>query len=150
MIRRLRPPPSAVSIELEIPFHDVDALHVAWHGHYCKYLELGRTALLRASRLDVPDLARLGYRLMVVETHLRHVFALRYGERCRVTSWFTEFENRIGIHYELFNATCDRRAADGRTLLVTTNDDGSLCYETPPAIVERLRAGAASTHEVPA
>ena len=25
-----------------MPFHDVDALHVVWHGHYYKYLELAR------------------------------------------------------------------------------------------------------------
>lgn len=148
MTRYLTPPPSSVSIEVEIPFHDVDALHVAWHGHYCKYLELGRTALLRAHRLDAPDLKALGYRFMVAETHLRHVFPLRYADRCRVSSWITEVENRIGIHYDLFNVTSDCRAAQGRTLLVTTRDDGSLCYETPHPVVERLRASAARIPEV--
>ncbi len=142
MSRYLTPPPSAISIEVEIPFHDVDALHVVWHGHYCKYLELGRTALLRAHRLDAPDVLALGHRFMVVETHLRHLAALRYGDRCRVSSWFTEVENRIGVHYDLFNVTRHCRAAQARTLLVTTRDDGSLCYETPPAVLERLRIRA--------
>ena len=35
------------SVELEVPFHDVDVMHVAWHGHYVKYFELARCALLR-------------------------------------------------------------------------------------------------------
>ena len=34
-------------VELEVPFHHVDALGVVWHGHYLEYLEPARTALLR-------------------------------------------------------------------------------------------------------
>jgi acyl-CoA thioester hydrolase len=141
--RYLVPPASAVAIELEIPFHDVDVLQVAWHGHYCKYLELGRTALLRKHRLDAPDLQQLGFRFMVAETHLRHVFALRYADRCRVSAWITEVENRIRIHYDLYNETAGARAAQGSTLLITTRADGMLCYETPPPILERLQAAFA-------
>jgi len=33
----------AIEIRLEVPFHDVDALRIVWHGHYLKYLELART-----------------------------------------------------------------------------------------------------------
>ncbi|WP_242392182.1 acyl-CoA thioesterase [Anaeromyxobacter oryzisoli] len=141
------PPPSAIAIELEIPFHDVDALQVVWHGHYCKYLELGRTVLLRKLRLDAPDLIELGYRFMVAETHLRHVFALRYGDRCRVSSWVTEIENRIRIQYDVHNATQGCRAARGMTLLITTRADGTLCYETPPPIVDRLQRAMTSARE---
>ena len=36
------------SVEIEVPFHDVDALRIVWHGHYYKYLELARTQLLRS------------------------------------------------------------------------------------------------------
>ena len=34
------------SVEIEIPFHDVDMMEVAWHGHYVKYFEIARCALL--------------------------------------------------------------------------------------------------------
>ena len=40
-----------VHVDLEVPFHDVDVLQIVWHGHYYKYMELGRTALLRARGL---------------------------------------------------------------------------------------------------
>ena len=58
-------PSHAVSVELDVPFHDVDGLRVVWHGHYLKYLEIARCALLRAHRLDVPDMIELGYQFMV-------------------------------------------------------------------------------------
>jgi acyl-CoA thioester hydrolase len=144
-----RPGPSAVSIDLEIPFHDVDILNVVWHGHYCKYLELGRTALLRARRLDVADMIELGFRFYVGETRIRHVYPLQYADRLRVTSWFTEVENRIGISYVLENVTAGKRAAIGLTHLVTTDAANALCFETPGPILARLRGSGPGAVEEP-
>jgi len=45
------------TVELTVPFHDVDVLHVVWHGHYYKYLEVARTALMKSAGLDVPLVA---------------------------------------------------------------------------------------------
>lgn len=40
-----QPLPSA-EICLTIPFHDVDMMQIVWHGHYVRYLEIARCALL--------------------------------------------------------------------------------------------------------
>ena len=32
--------------EILVPFFDVDTMNVVWHGHYVKYLEVARCALL--------------------------------------------------------------------------------------------------------
>jgi acyl-CoA thioester hydrolase len=129
-------------VELEIPFHQVDVLGIAWHGHYPKYLELARTALLRAHRLDTEDLRALGFRLVVSESFLHHASPLRYADRVRVAAWMGEVENRIEIAYQLRNLTSDALAAEGWMAFVTTRADGTLCLETPPEILERLRAPA--------
>ena len=34
------------SVELEVPFHDIDGMGIVWHGHYFKYLEIARTKLV--------------------------------------------------------------------------------------------------------
>lgn len=147
---KAHPSPTAVSIDLEVPFHDVDILNVVWHGHYCKYMELGRTALLRARRLDVQDMIGLGYRFYVGETRIRHLYPLQYGEKVRVTSWFTEVENRIAISYVLENVTAGKRAAVALTHLVTTDAANALCWETPAPLLARLRApGPGSAGEGP-
>lgn len=135
-----RPSEAAISVELVVPFHDVDSLQVVWHGWYCKYLELGRTELLRARSLDGPDMLELGYRFYVAETHLRHLRSATYGDRLRVTAWFTEAENRIGIAYLVHNVTTNQRCALGASVLVTTDGEGRLCYETPAPVLARLRA----------
>ncbi len=134
------PPADAVGVELEIPFHDVDVLEVAWHGHYPKYLELARTALVRSRRLDNPEMRSLGFRFFVAEYFLRHVAPLRYGDRVRVMAWPVEIQNRLRIAYQIQNLTLGKIAAQGWTVLVTTDAAGELCLETPSPILDRLCA----------
>lgn len=135
---REKPPASAVSVSLEVPFHDVDPLLVAWHGHYYKYFEIARQALQRKHRVDAPDLVEMGYHWYVIETRSRHVAPLRYGEPFEVKAWFCETDPRIGIAYEVVSKKTGRRAARGVTVLVTTRPDGEMLLETPRAILERI------------
>lgn len=137
-------PEGAVFVDLEVPFHDVDPLLVAWHGHYYKYLEIARTALQRAHRLDAPDLRELGFAWFVIETRTRHVQALRYGERFRVYAWFVEDDPRISIAYEirslqgLDGQATGHRVARARTVLVSTSPKGELLFATPEVVKERI------------
>jgi acyl-CoA thioester hydrolase len=128
-----------VHIEHEVPFHDVDALRVVWHGHYFKYFELARTALLRSCALDAGDLVDTRYRFLVVGARSRHVGPLRYGDRMRIHAWFSDVGRRIGIAYEIWNLTLDRRAARGHTDLATVDAEGTLQLTLPGAIRARIR-----------
>lgn len=131
--------PFETSVESEVPFHHVDPLGVVWHGHYLKYMEGARTALLRGLGLDAGDLVGPRYRFVVVESRCRHVYPLRYGERLRATAWLTRWERRLDVAYEITNLSRGRRAARGHTLLATTDVEGRLLWETPRAILDRLR-----------
>ena len=126
------------SVELEVPFHDVDAMRVVWHGHYFKYFEVARTALLRARGLDAGDLVGIRYQLVVIESHCRHTMALRYGDRFRTSAWFRDYARRLMIGYEIRNLASGRRAARGHTALATLNEAGELLLETPPEIILRI------------
>ncbi len=129
------------SIEFEIPFHDVDMTLVVWHGHYYKYFELARTALLRKYNLDEgSDLIGVKYGFFVVESKCRHISPLKYGDRARVTAWIHETERRLLISYDMHNLTRARRAARAHTILVTVNMQGKLLMETPDEIVRRIFA----------
>jgi acyl-CoA thioester hydrolase len=137
----LRIPDDAVTVELEVPFHDCDPLGVVWHGHYYKFFELARTALLRSIELDVPDIRALGYRFYVIESMCRYSAPLSYGDRVRVSAWFRELDNRIDVAYEIRNLSLGRRAARGHTILASTDSEGKLLLETPDALLHRLRRG---------
>lgn len=131
-------PNCRVEIELDVPFHDVDGLHVVWHGHYYKYFELARTALFRACKIDVPDMIELGYRMVVIESKCKHVYPLRYGDKFRVSASFKEIEYRLHVAFEVWNLTAERRAAKGHTLLATLDHAGALLLATPAAMITRL------------
>jgi len=122
----------------EVPFHDCDPLRIVWHGHYYKYLELARTALMRRHGLDVADFIDLGHGLLVIESRCRYAFPLRYGDRYRVRAGFIDWEQRIHIGYEVWNATHDRRSAKAWTTLVATDGEGVMLLETPALVRARI------------
>jgi acyl-CoA thioester hydrolase len=125
-------------IELEVPFHDVDALRIVWHGHYYKYLELARTQLLRSRKLDIGDLIELGMGLVMIESSCRYASPLFYADRVRVSAWFRDVKHRVFTAYEVTNLTRDRRAARAHTIFAATDHEGRMMLRTPPAILERL------------
>lgn len=133
-----RPEQGVVAVDLQVPFHDVDAMNIVWHGNYLKYLELARTELMRSRNLDVQQIVAAGYRQMVIETHCRYVFPLHYADRFRVHAWFHDVQNRLNIRFEIVNLTHDRRALTGHTILVTTDAAGRMLLETPKEILGAL------------
>ena len=125
-------------VELDVPFHDVDALGVVWHGHYYKYLELARTELLRSRGLDRGELIGKRFRFYVIESRCRHSSPLRYGDRVRVTAWIRDMRHRVLVQFEVTNLSAGRRAARGMTALATVDADDNLLLETPDEIQSRL------------
>lgn len=128
-----------VSVDFEVPFHDVDALRIVWHGHYFKYLELGRTALLRACGLDSLEIGGARRHLLLVDARCRYTFPLRYGDRGRVSAWFSALTPRLVVSYRVRNLTHDRSSARARSELVLVDADGRMLPETPDDVLEILR-----------
>ena len=126
-------------VELDVPFHHVDALGIVWHGHYPKYFEAAGMPLLRKLALDGGDLIGERYQLVVIETACRHGFPLRYADRVAVTAWISDYTRRLVIRYDVRNETHGRRSAHGHTAIATLDRDGRLRLETPPEIVARIR-----------
>lgn len=131
-------PHDAVRIDLDVPLYDVDPLHVVWHGNYFKYLDAARSALFRSRGLDIGDLTDLSLRMMIVDAGCRYAYPLRYGDRARVSAWIASIDNRIRVAYEIWNVTHGRSSASAHTLLVTTDPDGKLLWQTPAVVRERL------------
>jgi acyl-CoA thioester hydrolase len=132
-------------VEAEVPFHDVDSLGVVWHGHYYKYLEHARTALMRSRELDVPDLVGRGVAMVVIESGCRYLSPLRYGDRMRVEAWFRDVRHRLAVDYEIHNLTRDAVSARAHTVLAALEPDGRLRLRTPPSIVERITRSRGDT-----
>ncbi|MGE0174549.1 MAG: acyl-CoA thioesterase [Oligoflexales bacterium] len=81
----------SADVEIEVPFHDVDLLNVAWHGHYFKYFELARTELMRKLDLDWPAVKSLGFAMPVVNANVSYRNSLSYGKKAIVTASIHEY-----------------------------------------------------------
>jgi acyl-CoA thioesterase FadM len=55
--------PVSTNTEIDIPFQDIDAMEIVWHGNYPRYLEIARCALLDCIDYDYPANARFRLRL---------------------------------------------------------------------------------------
>lgn len=132
-------------VVLEVPFHDVDALGVVWHGHVYKYLEIARTELFREVELEPRPgkIEKVGkdennLSLRVVETRCRHLMPLRYGDQIRVRAWFRAVDEQIVVAYEVTNETRGYRAARARTTLVVVDKHEQLVTERDPKRVAKM------------
>lgn len=132
-----------VEVEADVPFFHVDAMEVVWHGHYVQYFEQARTALLRSIDYDYPQMRASGYAWPVVECHIKYVRPARYGQKIRIEAALVEYQNRLKIDYTIRDAATGQRLTRAYTVQVAVDmASGELQFVSPPALLERLGAGA--------
>lgn len=126
-------PDLSAEVVIEIPFHDVDAMGVVWHGHYVKYLEIARTAMLRKIGLDVPQLRDSGYGWFVAECHIKYIYPLSYGSMVCVKATLLEYEHRVKVGYLMTDIKTGKRLNKAWTThLAVDTATGKLIFELPP------------------
>ena len=129
----------AGEVLMEIPFHDVDAMGVAWHGHYVKYLEIARTALLRKLGLDFQQMQEWGVLWPVVVCNMKFIKPLRYGQQVRVRAELLEYQARLRIRYLLSDGATGERVHRAETIQVAvTSGTGELLFQCPPMLTEAI------------
>lgn len=138
MNRRCPKLPSA-TVEVEIPFHDVDLMAVAWHGHYVKYCELARCALLDKFSYNYKEMKESGFAWPVIELKLRYAHPARLGQRIRVEAALREYELHLKIDYRITDAETNKRLSKGHTIQVPVDlKTEKLVYGTPPIVYKKL------------
>ncbi|MDO8698801.1 MAG: acyl-CoA thioesterase [Pseudomonas sp.] len=96
-------------IEFEVPFFDVDSMEVVWHGHYVKYLEVARCALLDKLGHNYQQMRASGYAWPIIDLQLRYVRGAQFGQRIKVRADLIEWENRLKINYLISDAATGER-----------------------------------------
>ena len=132
-------PELTATIDVEVPFHDVESMQVAWHGHYVKYFELARCALLRRFDYDYPQMQTSGYLWPIVECHLKYVRPALYGQKLSVQASLLEYENRIKIAYQIRDIESGERMTKGHTVQVAVDAaTRELQFVSPPVVFRKL------------
>jgi acyl-CoA thioester hydrolase len=135
----------STTVKVEVPFHDVDAMNVAWHGHYIKYFEIARCALLRMFNYDYPQMKASGYLWPVVECHLKYVRPALYAQQLNIAATLLEYENRIKIAYEITDAASGERLTKGYTVQLAIDANTlELQFVSPPVVLANLESACKS------
>jgi len=135
----LNDPRFTTEVELTIPFHDIDMMGVVWHGNYFRYFEIAREALLNQFNYGYQQMKASGYLWPVVDTRVKYRSALIFEQRIRVRARIEEFENRLRIGYDIFDAETGKRATTGYTIQVAVAEiNRELCFVSPDILFERM------------
>jgi acyl-CoA thioester hydrolase len=120
-------------------FYDIDPMDIVWHGHYVKYLEVARTALLAKFDYDYPRMRASGYAWPIVDMRLKYVRPAEFGQRLVVRSEIVEWENRLRIQYLIRDAQTGRKLTQATTTQVAVDmATREMLYVCPPVLWERL------------
>jgi acyl-CoA thioester hydrolase len=110
-----------VDTEVLVPFFDVDSMNIVWHGHYIKYLEVARCALLDHIGHNYTQMLESGYGWPVIDIQLRYVRGAVFGQRLIVRASLVEWENRLKINYLISDAKTGERMTRASSIQVAVD-----------------------------
>jgi acyl-CoA thioester hydrolase len=130
-----------VEVDIQVPFYDIDMLGIAWHGHYVKYFEIARCALLDSIDYGYIKMQESGYIWPIIDLQVRYIAALKFEQTIIVSAELTEYQYRLKINYKIIDAVSRQRVAKGQTIQVAVNSKTKqMCYASPSILVEKLQS----------
>jgi len=133
------PGPWVVEVETQVPFYDLDPMAVVWHGHYIKYLEIVRCALLDRIDYNYAQMKASGFAWPVIDLHVRFAHAATFGQRLKLRAEIVEWESRLKISYLITDAGTGRRLTRATTTQVAVDAaTQEMCFVSPLVLFEKL------------
>jgi len=127
------------SVDIAVPFHDVDMMEVVWHGHYAKYFEVARCVLLDKIDYNYPQMRESGYSWPVIDLSMRYIKPAMFGQIITVQADMVEWENRLKINYLIIDKVTDSRLTKGSSIQVAVDmQSKAMCFESPKILFEKL------------
>ena len=126
-------------VEIEIPFHDIDFMGIVWHGHYVKYLEIARCALLDKIDYNYPQMKVSGYAWPIIDMRIRYPRALLFQQEVTVTAKLEEWENRLKVSYLIEDSASGQRLTRAYTVQVALDmKSNEMLFVSPNILFEKL------------
>ena len=126
-------------IELQVQFYDVDMMEIVWHGHYVKYFEQARCALLDKLDHNYRQMRDSGYAWPVIDLQLRYIRGAQFGQKITVRADLVEWENRLKINYLISDAATGERMTRGSSVQVAVEiATREMQFVSPKLLVEAV------------
>jgi acyl-CoA thioester hydrolase len=127
------------TVDIKIPFHDVDLMEIVWHGHYTKYFEIARCAVLDKIDYNYPQMRASGYAWPVIDLRIRYIKPAVFNQEISVKATIVEWENRLKIDYLITDKATGAKLAKGYSIQVAVAmPTMSMCFESPRILFEKL------------
>lgn len=128
------------SIDIEVPFYDVDMMNIVWHGNYIKYFEQARCKLLDLIGYNYQSMGKSGYAWPIIDVHIRYARPVAFRQIITVTASLVEYEHRLKIKYLVTDTATGRRLTKGYTTQVAVDiKTNEMCYQSPAVLLEKLQ-----------
>jgi acyl-CoA thioester hydrolase len=126
-------------IEVVPAFYDIDPMEIVWHGHYVKYLERARSALLARFDYDYAAMRDSGFVWPIVDMRLKYVRPAVLKQPLKVRAEIVEWENRLRIEYLIRDASTGAKLNKASTIQVAVDlATREMQYLCPPVLWQRL------------
>jgi len=86
---------------VRVPFFDIDMAGIVWHGHYLKYFELARCALLDGIGYGYREMIDTGVVWPVIDMSVRYMSPLGLDQEIIVAACLEEWKLRLVIEYDV-------------------------------------------------
>jgi acyl-CoA thioester hydrolase len=103
-------------VRFTVPFCDVDAMQVVWHGNYFKYFDAARDRMLCDAGIDLyRSVENYGVVFPITRTQTKHIRPLRVRDEIECKAVLVECECRLVVDFELRNLATGELCAKART-----------------------------------
>lgn len=130
-----------VQYDLEIPFYDVDAYRIVWHGNYPKYFEVARCQLLEEIGFPYEKMEEAGYFFPVIDLQVKYVKPIKFKQRVKVVCMPKQWENKLVIHYRIQDALTDEILTKAQSSQVAVKmPDEVTQFQSPRQLIDAVEA----------
>lgn len=127
------------SAEATPQFYDLDPMNIVWHGHYPRFLELGRVAVMDKIGYGYNEMMESGYAWPIIDMRMRYARPMRLAVPVAITAGIIEWENILRIVYSIHERDSKERVMRASTsqvaLTITTSE---MQWVAPPVLREKL------------
>ena len=123
---------------MRVPFHDLDPLHMVWHGNYMKYFDIARFGLFNDAGIDLHRYS-LEKRIIfpLVKTSQKYISPLRHDEEFVCSARVLDATVMIVMDFEIRRVSDDALCTRGRSEQAAVSlPEMEILFEIPQDIRE--------------
>ena len=125
------------TLNFTVPFYDLDAIQMVWHGNYVKYMENAREAFGAKYGFEYLHIFNSGYTAPVVDMHIKYRNSARIGDNLTITITYVPSKAAKMVFKYLVTRPADNAVIiEAETTQLFVSRSGTFETSNPEFVVE--------------